>query len=440
VAAYRRAIELEPGHREARVNLGVTLLELGDVDGAVEVQRQALALDPGLAEAHNNLAAALLAQSRPEEALAALRAALAADPDAPLPHANWGVVHNRRGDLAEAAEGFRRAVALRPQVASLHLNLALTLLQATRFADGWREYEWRWRNGGAPATKPGTAQPLWDGSPLAGRRILLMAEQGLGDIVHFLRYAAAVKDRGGTVIAEVRPPLARLAASCPGVDEVALADRPPPAFDVQIPLLSLPRIFATDLSSIPADVPYLAAPGPPRPEVREALAGARGDLKVGLVWAGNPSHPGDRQRSCPVDELAPLARVGGVALFGLQHGPRAADLERLPAGSVTDLSAWLGDLAHTAAILGELDLLVTVDTSAAHLAGALARPAWVLLSTAPDWRWLRDGEKTPWYPTLRLYRQRSPGDWGELAERVAAELAELAGGLSRRRRGGRRAG
>jgi hypothetical protein len=247
-------------------------------------------------------------------------------------------------------------------------------------------------------------------------------------VLQFLRYAALAAAEGAQVVAEVQPPLVRLAATCPGVAELAVRGEALPEVDLQVPLLSLPRLFGTELASIPAEIPYFRPPAGEEvgEDVDRLLGPPHRGLRVGVVWAGNPDFPGDAERSCPPRQLEPLTRVAGVRLASLQFGDRAKELSELPAGSLVDLRPVLGDFARTAALLTHLDLVLTIDTSMAHLAGALGRPVWNLLSHRPDWRWLKEGEATPWYPTMRLVRQRRPGDWAELVERVAAELAELA--------------
>ncbi len=400
-AAHRRAIRLRPTFSAAHLNLGRVLAKRGDHAAAARTYRRVIALNPDLVAARMHLGAALLAV----------------------------------GDVDAAVGSFRSGVDLRPDTSSLHLNLALTLLQASRFDEGWREYEWRWAQGGAPGKKAGCDQPTWDGSPLAGRRILLVDEQGLGDTLQFIRYAPLVAARGGVVFAECAEPLAGLLATCPGIERLVVTGEATPELDLQIPLLSLPRIFATDLGTVPAQVPYLRAPKEPRPDL-DAVLGARSDsgrgadtLRVGIVWGGSPSNAADPRRSCPLERFAPLFTVPGVELHSLQFGPRAGDLERLDPRSsraITDLGPHLGDFASTAAVVERLDLVVTVDTSMAHLAGALGRPVWNLLASLADWRWLTGRADTPWYPTMRLFRQPTAGDWDGVMAEVAAALAEEA--------------
>jgi hypothetical protein len=263
----------------------------------------------------------------------------------------------------------------------------------------------------------------WNGEDIAGRTILLHGEQGFGDTIQALRYVPLVAARGGRVLLDVPPPLARLAARLPGVAELVTEGQAPSRFDFHSPLLSLPRAFATAPETIPADIPYLSAE--PEAIARWGDATAGDGFKVGLVWAGSPLHRSDARRSIAVEKLEPLLRLPGARFFSLQVGERAADLARLAPGLVTDLAPKLSDFAETAAVIAHLDLLITVDTAVAHLAGALGRPAWVMLRRVPDWRWLIDREDSPWYPTLRLWRQRTRGDWDEVVRRVRAALQEI---------------
>jgi tetratricopeptide (TPR) repeat protein len=301
-------------------------------------------------------------------------------------------------------------------VDQLHLAVAQHLLARGRFEPGWKEFEWRWRAGGVSATP--FPQPPWDGSPLEGRRILLWAEQGLGDSLQFIRYAALVKRAGGTVLVECQPPLAGLTELAAGVDQVIPFGSALPDFDVHLPLQSLPRVLGTTLETIPAAVPYLSV-DPALVEHWRARVGQADGFRVGLAWAGNPSHANDRNRSMPGGHFTALAGIPGCALFSLQVGSRAGELAGVP---VTHLGGEFRDCADTAAAILSLDLVISVDSMVAHLAGALGKPVWTLLATAADYRWLLEREDSPWYPSMRLFRQARPGDWEEVMARVAEAL------------------
>jgi tetratricopeptide (TPR) repeat protein len=418
LASYQRALQLQPDFAAVHFNRGTTLLVQGKTDEAAAAFREATRLKPDFAEAHLNLAAALSAQRRLDEALVSFRRCLQFQPDSPEAHLGCGNALRDQGQLEAAGAYFDRAVQLRPDFADAHLSRALLLMRQGQFAQGWAEYEWRWKS--KVFDQRPFRQPAWDGSPLNGRTILLYAEQGLGDTLHFIRYARLVKERGGTVLVECQAPLRRLLAGCPGVDRLVVQGEALPDFDVQLPLLSLARVFGTTLETVPAAVPYLHA-DPALVERWRAELGAEG-FKVGICWRGNPKHGLDGYRSVPLASFAPLAAVPGVRLFSLQKGAGCEELAG-PAFPVTALGDRLDDFADTAAVLRHLDLVVTVDTAVAHLAGALGVPDWVAVPFAPDWRWLLGREDSPWYPTARLFRQKKLGDWEEVFARVAAALA-----------------
>ena len=419
---YRRAVELQADYAEAYANLGRLLLEERRPEEARACLEQAIQLKPQMPQPHNNLGAVLEAQGRCEEAVACYRQALRLDPGHAPAHNNLGNVLRSQGRPREAAACYEKALESQPDYAEAHWNRALALLVTGDFEAGWQEYGWRLRlKGLAPRQFP---QPLWDGAALGGRTILLHAEQGLGDTLQFIRYAPLVKQSGGRVLLECQAPLAPLLETVRGVDQVIPAGSPLPDFDVQAPLLELPQIFGTALATIPAEVPYLA--GDPKRVARWRRKIVRpGKRAIGLVWAGNPAHTNDRNRSLPLSCFAPLARLPGVRLFSLQKGPQAAELLAPPAGlRLRDLGQELADFAETAAAILNLDLVITADTAVAHLAGALARPVWTLLPFAPDWRWLLDRADSPWYPTMRLFRQPRPRDWAAAIEKVREALAD----------------
>ncbi len=455
VAPLRRAVELDPEVFDAALALGTALLRSGAGDEAVEAEaaewfETAHRLAPNRPEPLNNLAAIHAARGETAAALAAFRRAVERDPGHLQANANLGELHGSRGEVGQAAEAYRRAArGGGPGSSRVRLNLALTLLQAGCFGEAWEEYESRFTVTGPPE-HPTWDVPRWDGSPPAGRRLLITDEQGLGDMIQFCRYATLVAEAGGEPWVEARRPLAPLLATCPGVAGVVAsrhdpgddrgggdggggggdgkgADPAPVPFDLQIPALSLPGVFATDLATIPAVVPYLSPAAVPRPAARELLAATgRTALRVGLVWAGSAQNPGDAARSCDLAAMTPLAAVPGVELYNLLHGERGREIEYHPELGLVDLGPHLGDFHETAAVVRELDLVITVDTSMAHLAGALGHPVWTLLSFVPDWRWLMERDDSPWYPTMRLFRQRTAGDWEELMGRVAMALDKWA--------------
>ncbi len=292
------------------------------------------------------------------------------------------------------------------------------------FMDGWQGYEWRWKKS-VPVPRRELPLPLWDGEPLGGKKIILVSEQGAGDAFQFVRYAALVAGRGGTVLVEcqsaaLKPALERV----PMVKEAFVAGETLPQADCYFPLMSLPLLFGTTLENIPTDVPYLI-PEPARLESFQRRMGGDGGLKVGIVWAGRQNLVRNRKRTCGLEVFAPLAEIPGVTLYSLQIGPDADQAAPwIAQGKLVDLTSHIRDFADTAALIANLDLVVTIDTSVAHLAGALARPVWTLLHYAPDWRWMLERSDSPWYPTMRLFRQKQPGDWQGVLVEVKKALQE----------------
>jgi Flp pilus assembly protein TadD len=428
IAAYREAVRLRPDYGEAYNNLGLALPEAGKPEEAVVLLRQAVRLRPQAAEGPNNLGLALAELGRFAEAEAAYHEALRLNPRYAEAHANLGNAYKEQGRTQEALACYGLALALAPDAASARYNRSLALLQAGDYERGWAEYEWRWKR---PTMPPRHAhKPRWDGKPLEGRTILLWCEQGLGDAIQFVRYAPLVKARGGSVVLECPPPLRPLFQACAGVDRLVAEGESLPDCDVQAPLLSLPGLLGTTLETVPAAVPYLAAEEA-RVEQWGRLLRQLPGFKVGIVWQGNPRFPWDRYRSFPLDCLAPpLAAVDGVRLVSLQKGPGVEQLNRLArrfdvAVLPEELDA-AGPFQDTAAVMKGLDLVVTCDTAAAHLAGALGVPAWVALAAVADWRWLQKRADTPWYPTLRLFGQKELGNWAGVFQEMAAALESLA--------------
>jgi len=321
----------------------------------------------------------------------------------------------------QAASEYREILARQADHVDAHIGLATTLLHSGRFDIGWPQYEWRLKHPSMPPPPPGC--PAWRGEPLAGRTVLLLSEQGAGDTLQFVRYAQSVKQRGGRVMVQCARPLVSLLASCQGVDAVIAADQPLPPIDTYAWLGSLPGIFGTSLQTIPQHAAYLN----PRAETidpwRQRLSQEDG-LKVGIAWQGNPIHPRYRDRSIPLAEFSRLARLPGVRLFSLQFGAGREQLATIDqAARSVDFGDELGDFESTAGLIANLDLVVTCDSAPAHLAGAVGAKVWVALTYACDWRWLADRTDSPWYPTMRLFRQQRVGDWSEVFRRIEAELA-----------------
>jgi tetratricopeptide (TPR) repeat protein len=424
VEAARRALAIEPQLPAALSNLGVALYELKDYEEAASAQRKAIAAAPNFAEAHSNLGNALHALRQFDEAIAAYRRAIALKPDYADAWANFGTALHHSGSFDEGVAALRRAIALAPHHANAHSGLGILLLMRGELGEGWDEYEWRLRS--TERKGPRFPEIPWAGESLAGRHIYVQAEQGFGDTLQFARYIPPLAQRAGRVTVRVHQQLVTLLReSLPGI--TVLGDRGDPAlYQCDAVLLSLPRLFKTRLESIPAQVPYLRVPPEAAQRWQKRLADMQG-LKVGLVWAGNPEHVNDTRRSLDLKMLAPLLDVPGVSFVSLQFGPRAADLKTLKS-KIENLGAHFDDFSDTAAAVDALDLVITVDTSVAHLAGALGKPVWMLVPWVTDWRWLLHREDNPWYPTMRLFRQARGETWGKIVPRIAKELAAVAQG------------
>ena len=428
--AARCAIAIEPNMPAAWSNLGVALYELKEYEEAAAAQRKAIAAKADFAEAHSNLGNALHALRRFDEAIVAYHRAIEINPDYPDGWANLGTTLHHSGGFEEGIATLRRAIALAPHHANARSGLGILLLMRGDLAEGWDEYEWRLRS--TERKGPRFPENPWQGENLAGKHIYVQAEQGFGDTLQFARYMPLLAARAGKVTLRVHQQLLRLLRdSLPGI--TVLGDRGDPTpYQCDAVLLSLPRLFKTRLETIPAEVPYL------RPSVAAAqhwkarLAKMEG-LKVGVVWAGNPDHVNDSRRSLDLTRLAPLFAVPDTSFVSLQYGPRTADLKKLKKGkagkiAIPDLSSEFEDFVDTAAAINALDLVITVDTSVAHVAGAVGKPVWVLLPWVTDWRWLLDRADNPWYPTMRLFRQKKGEDWAEIISRVEAELQAVAQG------------
>ena len=425
--SYRRAIELEPTLAVAHYGLGQIEYDNNDFAAAAKSFHTAISYAPNLSEAHARYGNALFQLGRLEEAVDAYRRAVALNPDDAMSYANLGLALQDFGLVDEGIQNCQRALALQPDFPAAHNNLSLALLLKGDFETGLPHHEWRWRVRGLRMGGRRFDQPAWRGEPLNGARILLHAEQGAGDTLQFLRYAPLVAARGGRVIIEVPPELKRLAMSVKGIEQVIGGGEPLPAFDQHCAFLSLPLAFGTTMASIPGEVPYLAAPEPLLADWRARLP-ASASPRVGLIWAGRPEHRRDRERSIALAALAPLADTGAT-FYALQKGPAAEQAKTPPPGMVLhNLGEAFTDFADTAAAMSALDLVISVDTSPVHLAGAIGKPVWVLLTRTPDWRWFLEREDSPWYPTARLFRQPTRGDWASVIARVAAELRRYVAG------------
>lgn len=422
LASYDRALALRPDFAEVISNRGTCLERLGRLDDALASYQRALALRPDFFDALYNLGNVLCTLGRHAEALAAYDRALAVRPSHADALNNRGQALRELMRYDEALASYDAAIAVAPRHAMAHCNAAALRLLLGDFRRGWADYEWRWQKASVVRFDRKFPQPLWRGEPVAGRTILLHSEQGLGDTIQFCRYVPLAAARGARVIFEVEPPLFGLMSRFSDVAQVVPKGGALPPFDLHCPLLSLPMAFGTELATIPAAPAYLGAPAPQSEHWRARLAGLRRP-RVGLVWAGNPKHERDRERSIALRALLPLLDVE-ASFVSLQKELRpddAAVLQQrrdiLAAGGV------LRDFSDTAGLVSALDLVISVDTSVAHLAGALGKPVWILLTYVPDFRWLLDRDDSPWYPSARLFRQDATRMWDSVIARLREDLA-----------------
>ncbi|MDP6427202.1 MAG: tetratricopeptide repeat-containing glycosyltransferase family protein [Rhodospirillales bacterium] len=453
ITRYRKVLELNPGYLGAATNLALALNGLGRNREAAEVCTKALVLHPFQAELHTNLGVAHWYLEEHRAAVACYRRSIALNADNAQTLYNLGLALETCGEHDAAAGCLKRAVGLQPKSADYlsglgqslislgdipramelfnhalaqdgdnldaHLGVARANLLAGNLAAGFEEYEWHHRRKVNPVPDlPGSA---WDGSDPAGKTILVYGEQGIGDTIQNARYIPMLAARGATVILRCHKSLIRLFGTLEGTQKIVDQDAPAPDFDAHVPVMDLPKLFGTSLDTIPADCPYLAPPEGTEFTIPKQV------FRIGIVGAGSREHQKNRTRSFTLDHLAPLFEIPGLIVFSLQTGDAAKDIAASELGRlVRDVGSELTDFAHTADVLQQLDLLITADTAIAHLAGALALPVWTLLPFAPDWRWLLRRDDSPWYPTMRLFRQPAPLDWDGAIKNVADALARAA--------------
>jgi len=437
LASFNRSIEINPGYADAYLNRGIVQRELGQSESSLASYDRAIDIKPDFAEGYCNRGNVQRDLGQLEAAVASYDRAIAIRADFAEGYCNRANVLRDLGRIEAALADYDRALTLNPEFARAHVNRSLAWLSIGEFEKGWRDYEWRWKDesGWILHRKKNTLKPLWLGAePLASKTILVHSEQGFGDTIQFCRYTRLVADLGARVILEVPAVLCDLLATLPGVSRVIAHGDPLPSFDYYCPLLSLPLAFKTTLESVPAHNPPLSSSAE-RLRLWEERLGPREKMRVGLVWAG-ASHAEREERSSvsgrdiPLAKLAPL-RHSGIEFYSLQKGECAeSELRELvdrrwDGPELEDFTSALHDFADTAALMQQLDLIITVDTSTAHLAGALGLPVWVLNRYSGCWRWLTDRTDSPWYPTLRLYRQERPGDWDGVVEKVRADLEKL---------------
>ena len=420
---YQIALRIEPLSPDAYSSLGTALLKAERYNEAVICCQKALELAPQNADMHYNFGIALQEQGRLDEAIACYRNASGMSPgDAEiLNNLAFALQENRQPH--EALSYYRKALLLNPGYTTAHWNLSLALLLTGNFREGWKEYEWRWGTEYLLSSKRTFGQPLWDGSDIKGRTILLHAEQGFGDTFQFVRYAPLVAKSGAKVILECQKPAAALMHSVEGIERVIVRGEELPAFDMHCPLLSLPLAFDTTLDTIPATVPYISGDASLSAKWRNRLKHDGSNIKIGIVWAGNPGFKQNHYRNIPLHFFMPVAGLPGVSLYSLQKGEESAMATNPPGQmKIVDYTGDINDFSDTASFMENLDLIISVDTAVAHLAGAMGKRVWTLLPFSPEWRWLLDRDDSPWYPTMRLFRQSSHNNWGSAIERVVKEL------------------
>jgi tetratricopeptide (TPR) repeat protein len=423
LGSFDRALAIAPRNVEARYNRGNALLAMDRHEEALASFDATIAYRPDHADALLNRGLALAALARHAEALESYRRLLVIDPRRVDAHYNCGNALRALERDADAIACYDAALALQPEHPDAHWNRAWALLALGDYERGWPEHEWRSKSPRWLAPPPRSAAPRWLGeSDCRDRTLLVLSEQGTGDTVQYLRYVPLLAARGARVVLELPRSLERLCANYGKCATLAFDDEPLPPHDLYCPIASLPLAFRTTVETIPEQLPYLDADPALVAQWREALAPADGGLRAGLVWAGNPKQGSEPRRGIGLEPCLPLFDVAGVRWHSLQVGERASDLARLAPGAALDLSGRLTDFAQTAAAIANLDLVITTDTAVAHIAGAMGKPVWVLLMFAADWRWLRGRDDSPWYPSARLFRQQSPGDWRGVVTRVKSEL------------------
>ncbi|MDP9173493.1 MAG: tetratricopeptide repeat protein [Planctomycetota bacterium] len=422
-AIYNNILSVKPNYPYAIHNLAEIGIRVRQYPRALVLARRAMELDPDDAAFNNTLGAILFALGQPEESLKYINRALEINPKLANAYVNLGIAYADQARLPESISAFEQAIKLDPQNANGHDGLGLSSLMHGDLQRGWREQEWRWHKYNFEKRRYSDC-PQWDGADLKNRTIFLPMEQGHGDLIHFCRYAPLLTQRGAKVVLEVTPEQVALMKTLKGVEALVPVGETPPPFDVACPMMSVPLWYGTTMETIPAEIPYLSHNAAIAAEWEPFFRTDR-NYKIGIAWAGRPTHANDHNRSTSLAAFAPLADIPGTTFYSLQKGDPAAQIARPPKGmNLIHLGPRLDSFEVTGAVLQHLDLLISIDTSVVHLAGALGRPVWNLLAFCPDWRWLLNRSDTPWYPTMRLFRCPSRGDWTGLFANVREALAE----------------
>lgn len=419
------ALERWPDNAELHFNLGLIDGEHGESARAEASVGKAIDLAPHLFLAHNYLGVLLEKRGLGSDAESCYRHAIALAPEFPEAYSNLANLLAARLQLDDAETAYRKAIALKPDLAEAHHNLGLLLLLTERYREGWAEYQWRWRTSDAKPHIRAFEQPSWQGEEIAGQRLLVHAEQGFGDTIQFVRYMPELAKRGITVLFEAPPALERLFRGVPGISLLFKRGAPIPEYDRHVSLLDIPGLVGTTAENMPSAASYLYVDAEASERwARRIAQRCEGRFSVGIVWAGNPKHARDRERSIPNELLSVLAAVENVQWVSLYKPTTDAVRQAPPPLPMLDWTAELADYSETAALIAELDLVIAVDTSVAHLAGAMGKPVWILLPYVPDWRWMLNRDTTPWYPSATLYRQSRPGAWPEVIDAVLCDLQQ----------------
>jgi tetratricopeptide (TPR) repeat protein len=416
-----QAAEVQPESGDVLRGLGCAYSAMGDQPRAAESFARSIQLNPENPDAYYSMGNACQRMGQLEKAISLYRKAVELNPQDYQSWNNLGKTFKDLNRLGDAIAAYERSLRIRPDFALTHGNLALALLAAGRLEEGFREYEWRWCINGKKAASRPYLQPEWHGEPIRQQTLFVHAEQGFGDMVQFVRFVPLARDLGARVILESPPQLLRLLQYSGCADAVIGVGESLPPFDYYVPMMSLPRVLRATLETIPNQTPYLALP-PADP----ALDAPEGHLKLGLAWAGSPGHHDDAARSIPLEHLLPILDIPGITVFSLQVPMPTRDQPWVRSHpGLVDLAAQLSDFYDTAAVIAQLDLVISVDTAVAHLAGALGKPVWTFVPHSPDWRWLLDRSETPWYPSMRLFRQTQRGSWQTAIELVTEELRRV---------------
>jgi Tfp pilus assembly protein PilF len=423
---FKKILTKKPNNPDILNKLGELSCQLANYDLAVKYIRKAIQLRPAdIAAAYGNLGYALLKKEQLDEAVACFHKALQINPNYPDAYYNLGLTLHTKKNIDEAITCYQKALRLNPDHALAHWNMSLALLLSGNFKDGWKEYEWG-LNLDRISSYSNFQQPLWDGRNIRGLRILLYPEQGFGDTIQFIRYASLVAQRDAQVIVACPQELVALLHTVEGIHKIFACGEQLPNHDMRCPLLSLPFIFETELDNIPAKIPYITADPILVQKWRDKVHDDSAKLKTGLVWTGSPKHKNDHNRSILLEKFSPLTELADISFYSLQKGAASEQAKNPPKDmKFIDYTEEIIDFSDTAALMMNLDLIISVDTSVVHLAGAIGKPVWALLPFVPDWRWMLNREDSPWYPIMRLFRQPSLGDWESVIAEVKTELLKL---------------